>query len=106
MQKFGLDTVKAKNLGQLELEIMQDHASALGQAGRKLKNVLKSYQLEKKSDFPGNNEDSLIQSIADAVYHLMLQREFIGFVEDNIKWIQKSYDIPQDALKRLGAKNK
>jgi hypothetical protein len=104
LQKFGLDNLRSEKLGSLEFEIVEDQASALGRAGDKLKTYVELYRAEKEELFPKHDEDILLQQISDATYDLLVQREFIGFMDGNLEWIQKCYEIPQEAINRLGTK--
>lgn len=124
MQKFGLNTQRATKLNAVELEITREKATALGRAGRKLRLCLEDYQQQlemyqhqleahqsqpearetnhQKATSAFTNEDVLIKNIADSAWALILQREFLGFTEGNLKWITENYRIPHAALNRLG----
>jgi hypothetical protein len=90
----------------LELEIVKEQAGALGIAGKKLHLSLEAYVTAELQAFPGKNEDKLLSAIAEAVYGLLLQREFLGFIEGNLEWICSSYRIPDKAMPLLGRTNK
>ena len=107
MQKFGLDTVleKTKKLDdfeELEFEILKETSSALGRAGRKLRESIESHKEGMKSGFKDKAEIEHLQEIGNDFHALMIQRELIGFIESNVNWIQKFYEIPEGAYKFLG----
>lgn len=104
MQKFGLQRAHAGKQTAIELEIAKEQASALGRTGRKLRISLESYQAELDEQL--NQESDLLQEIANNVWELMLQREFIGFVEGNLKWVRENYVIPDEAINKLGERVK
>lgn len=108
MQKFGLKTHSSSRHSAIELQIVKEQASALGRAGKKLRLSLERYQLM-VCDSQGLNENDCsdqehgsILEISNNVWELMLQREFLGFTENNIQWIVENYNIPAPALVRMG----
>jgi len=112
MQKFGLQRNSSANLNAIELELVKEQATALGRAGRKLRLSLEHYQsiyeqIDKatqttKHKQPTKQERDSIVEIANNVWELILQREFVGFTENNLHWVRDKYYIPEAALKRLG----
>lgn len=110
MQKFGLQTSKRSAHSVLEVEIVKEQASALGRAGRKLRLSLERYQQsqgkDSHKDISSTLEDPNLLEISNNVWELMLQREFLGFTENNLQWVLSNYVIPQLALDRLGLHNK
>ena len=108
MQKFGLKTHSSSRHSAIELQIVKEQASALGRAGRKLRLSLERYQLmfcdnqgSNENDCSHQERDSILE-ISDNVWELMLQREFLGFTENNFKWINQNYNVPEPVLVRLG----
>lgn len=102
MQKFGLDSLQSQKHSALELEIIKEQATALGMAGRKLRLVIQAFETAKAHSFPEDNMDLLIHEISESVYGLILQREFIGFIEGNMEWVRKYYRIPDEAVAIFG----
>lgn len=102
MQKFGLQRNNASKHGAIELEIVREQASALGRAGKKLRISLENYEKRSKFEISVNQEQESIKEISDNVWELMLQREFLGFIENNLKWVRENYLIPDAAIKYLG----
>ena len=98
MQKFGLDNLQSQKLSELELEIVDIQSSSLGIAGKKLRQSIDEYETAKTKLFPKNNQTLLLQKVADNTYELMLQREFIGFIDGSSEWIKKHYGVPQEAF--------
>ena len=99
MQKFGLDSLLNTQKLAIELEIMEDQATALGAAGRKLDVALEKYW--RQMDLNEQADDLLIE-VADAAWQLVLQREFIGFTHDNLAWLKRSYRIPAATFSLFG----
>lgn len=102
MQKFGLQVNRSNKHGAVELEIAREQASALGRAGKKLRISLEIYESKRVEVVSEKEEQALISDISDNLWGLMLQREFLGFTNDNISWIKSNYVIPEAAIKKLG----
>ena len=102
MQKFGLRTNRSSQHGTIELEIAREQASALGRAGRKLRLSLEKYDKQGRHAQSSSEQNSLIKEISENVWALMLQREFLGFIDDNMKWVRAHYVIPDAAIDMLG----
>ena len=82
--------------------MVKEQASALGRAGKKLRLSLEKYQHHLEHDLSLEQENDFFNEIADNVWELVLQREFIGFVHGNLIWVKENYVIPSEALNRLG----
>lgn len=102
MQKFGLQLNRSSRHSAVELEIVREHASALGRTGRKLRISLENYEKRRHRNINELEEKALIQEISENVWALVLQREFLGFVENNVKWVRANYVIPDAAIRNLG----
>jgi hypothetical protein len=102
MQKFGLNVQRNQQLTLLETELVKEQASALGRAGRSLRVSLERYNqlLEKSANQSALNTQ--LEKISQRVWALVLQREFLGFTENNIEWIREHYLIPDQAIAALG----
>jgi len=105
MQKFGLQTNRRSHHSTIELEIVREQASALGRAGRKLRISLESYEKQRHRNLSKKEEQILIKGISENLWALILQREFLGFIEGNIEWVRENYVIPDAAIKSLGKIN-
>ncbi|MBU3003203.1 hypothetical protein [Paraglaciecola arctica] len=95
MQKLGIDNLQSQKLSELELEIVDMQSTSLGIAGKKLRKSIDEYEKAKTKLFPKNNQTRLLQKVADNTYELMLQREFIGFIDGNSEWVRKHFAVPQ-----------
>jgi hypothetical protein len=104
MQKFGLQRNTSLNPSSVELEIAKEQASALGRAGRKLRLSLERYQDGIDEGIEIGLREELLSDIAKDVWALLLQREFIGFVEGNLRWVKDNYVIPEEAIAMLGVR--
>ncbi|TQV68188.1 hypothetical protein FKG94_24190 [Exilibacterium tricleocarpae] len=102
MQKFGLDSLRTEKLSALELEIVEEQAGALGRAGKKLRMSLERYESAQKNGATEAEQADLINQISSCAWELLLQREFVGFVQGNMTWITKHYKIPREAIRNLG----
>ena len=104
MQKFGLDSLKAEKISALELEIAKEKSTALGIAGKKLRESIAKYRQCISHDGADSNErDQLLVSLAANIQALIVQRELVGLIHDNMVWIIQTYDPPKEALAKLGA---
>ena len=102
MQKFGLRTNRSARLNALELEIVREQASALGRAGRSLRLSLEAYNKALGGELSKEEEQTQVHDIADKLWALILQREFLGFTENNIEWIKDNYRVPEQAIASVG----
>ena len=102
MQKFGLQTHRSPKNSTLDLEIAREQATSLGRAGKKLRLSLENYEHERHSGLSEKEELNLIYEISQNVWALMLQREILGFIEGNMKWVRENYVIPDAAINTLG----
>ena len=85
----------------LDLEIMQEQAEALGRAGKKLKQAIDRFAAV-ETGMDATTRDALLNEIAARAWALMVQREHIGFKQECWRWVAREFDIPAEALKRLG----
>lgn len=105
MQKFGLQRRSPSLPNAIELELAKEQASSLGRAGRKLRLSLEAFaefEASQSEGSPRSNTNDHLKKISNNVWELMLQREFVGFVEGNLKWVKANYKIPEQALLMLG----
>lgn len=102
MQKFGLQRNSSSRHTALELEIAKEQASSLGRSGKKLRLSLEKYQNKLNLNLSPDQRNDLLSEIAENVWALVLQREFIGFVEGNLKWVRENYVIPEEIFNMLG----
>ncbi len=110
LQKFGLDSLQSQKHSALGFEIVTLFSahlltSTLGLAGKKLRLSIQAFENAKAKEFPEGNADYLIQKMSDNFYELLLQREFVGFIEGNMEWLRKYYSVPDDAISMLGARS-
>ena len=104
LQKFGLDSLKSEKMSALELEIAKEKSTALGIAGKKLRDSIAEYrQSISHNDVASEERDRLLASVLANVQALIVQRELVGFIHDNMHWINQTYDVPKEALAKLGA---
>lgn len=89
-------------LTELEYELAKERSSALGHAGRQLQQAIVRYVHGEQQRFSATQQQQALQYIADRVYNLMLQREFLGLIDNNLHWICREYQVPQQALSLLG----
>ncbi|MCL1073548.1 hypothetical protein [Shewanella dokdonensis] len=101
MFKASLANLRGSKQTVLEREIAKEQSTALGKAGRRLKATLDAYQTDSACQFRRHTEAWHIQQLTDAVYALMVTREFLGFVDCNLEWICQQYPLPQAVLENL-----
>jgi hypothetical protein len=102
VQKFGLQRNSSGLPNAIELELVKEQATSLGRAGRKLRLSLEAYNELLNEQPSDSGELKLIHEISANVWELMVQREFIGFIEGNLQWVKQNYLIPEKAIKLLG----
>lgn len=102
MQKFGLQTNRSSHNCTIEVEIAREQASSLGRAGKKLRISLERYEAQRHNVLNESDERAHINEISESVWALMLQREFLGFIENNVNWVRENYIIPDAAIENLG----
>jgi hypothetical protein len=106
LQKFGLDSLLAGKPSSLELEIAKEKASSLGLTGQKLKKSLASYEKSMRSGVSVAEQERLIDEISNDLSALLVQRELMGLVHENLAWILETNGIPAAVLSRLGLRKK
>lgn len=73
-------------------------------AGKRLRDSIAKYrQSTSHRDIAPAERELLLASVLADVQALIVQRELVGFIHDNMKWINQTHDIPQEVLTKLGA---
>lgn len=104
MQKFGLDSLQSDRMNALELEIVKEKSTALGIAGKRLRESIEKYTQSFESHAVSSEDrDRLLAAVSENVQALNVQRELVGLTHDNMNWIIKTYGVPPEALAKLGA---
>lgn len=102
MEKFGLDSLLPQKNNNLELEIAKEKATALGLAGKRLKQSLEAYRSEPTT--ARERRESLLARVAESLSELLIQRELTGVPHENSEWVLRTFDIPPEVLVKLGLK--
>jgi hypothetical protein len=103
LQKFGLDSLKTQKVSALELELVKEKSTALGLAGKTLQSSIVKYQQSvSRNGVTLDERDRLLAAVAANIQALVVQRELVGLIHDNMQWVVQTYDIPTEALARLG----
>ncbi|MFO1338454.1 MAG: DUF6665 family protein [Burkholderiaceae bacterium] len=89
----------------LEYELLREQAGALGIAGKQLRDALAAYARHlKQGGLAGQpRTEHLLDEVASKAYALLLQREILGFVHDNVAWLSASFELPAEIWPRMGA---
>ncbi|MFQ6371233.1 hypothetical protein [Shewanella sp. YIC-542] len=103
MFKSGLASLRGNKQTLLEQEIAKEQSAALGKAGERLKAALEGYNADKAARFQQHSQAWHHQQLTDAVYNLMLTREFLGFVDSNLEWICQQYQLPRAVLQQFAS---
>ena len=86
----------------MQRELLEERAYALGRVGRRLERALARWKaLEHAADVASPEVEEVLDEVRDATYALLVQRDCAGFRMDNFAWIQRHYDIPAAALRRI-----
>lgn len=89
---------------QVEVELLEERAAALGSAGRKLEDAVTTYRTAlaiAEGALPAAHRDAMIDAIAAQLYRLVLQRECSGARHGNLEAIRRAYDVPLAAIRRM-----
>lgn len=88
----------------LRYELFREQAGALGVAGRQLCDALAAYSSHIQGGGVGGQgrTEQLLDDVAGKAYALLLQREFVGLVHNNMEWLRATFDLPPEVWGRLG----
>lgn len=92
-RRLGVETGDAV----LRYELLEEQASSLGRAGRKVEQALAAL-----SAHEGEGRDKVLRAAADAVWGFFVQREIMGFRDRAA--VVSQYAIPREVLNRLGVR--
>ena len=89
----------------LEYELVREQVGALGIAGKQLRDALTvhSKHLERGGLAGQSRTEQLLDEVASNVYALLLQRELVGLVHNNIEWLSATFELPAGIWARVGA---
>jgi hypothetical protein len=89
----------------LQYELFREQAGALGVAGKQLRDALAAYarHVEGGGLAGQSRTEHLLNEVANKAYALLLQREFVGLVHNNMEWLIATFDLPPEIWSRLGA---
>ena len=91
-------------MSALELEIAKEKSTALGIAGKRLQNSIVIYRQSLSNHGATSDErDWLLAALAANIHALIVQRELAGLIHENMHWVVQTFDIPDEALAKLGA---
>jgi hypothetical protein len=94
-------------MSALELEIAKEKSTSLGIAGKNLRDSIEKYRQSTSQNAVASEERGrFLASVLANVQALVIQRELVGFIHDNMNWIIETYDLPKEALTKLGASGK
>jgi DNA topoisomerase VI subunit B len=99
--KFG-HALRGRKANTLAQEIAEERAGALGRAGRKLELALSRYRVRLAANAATKEIDALLDEVAESLWYLIVQRELVGFVHENLRYVREHYDIPAAAFARMG----
>ena len=96
-------------LAVLDYEVMQERASALGEAGRMLEKALVDLKAHDAENVTEDVQDKrrrarMVQKAADAAWALFIQHELSGLASQRV--LVKRYRIPGEVLARVGVRTK
>ncbi|GAA5188204.1 hypothetical protein [Ferrimonas gelatinilytica] len=81
--------------------MMREQSGALGLSGQALTRAIERYRA--MAGVRGARKEAMLDEIAQCCRQLMIQREAVGFQTDNLEYIQRQYDLPEEAVARIGA---
>lgn len=82
--------------------LVEERAGALGRAGRRLEEAVDTHRLLVEVGWATPEQvDAALDGVREALFALVVQRECAGFRRDNLGWIRRCYDVPDEAVRRL-----
>lgn len=102
MAKLVRDSRSESPTTALDLEIARAQAEALGLAGKKLQESIDRFRVSSEWESRAQGREELLDELVSRAWALMVQRELIGFRHENVRWILKHYELPNEALSYLG----
>lgn len=102
MQIVHLESRRANRASVLRFEIAKEQAQGLGLAGKKLEESIDRYNDASRDGRGRAEEDELLNDVAARAWALIVQRELIGFVHENQRWVVENFAIPRAALRLMG----
>jgi len=85
---------------QIDQDILEEKASSLSRAGRRVEAALHAIQAFDAGEWPGADRVTLVEEAAGAVWALLIQRELCGFRDE--KRTIELYSIPREVMARVG----
>lgn len=86
----------------IERALAEERADALSRAGARLEDAIDTWELLVDVGYASEAQlGAALTEIRDAAWALLVQRECVGFRNDNLGWIRTHYRIPQAALRRI-----
>jgi hypothetical protein len=90
-------------MSALELELAKEKSTALGIAGKRLlDSIVKYRQSSSHQGVASDERDRLLAVVATNIQALIIQRELVGLIHENMQWVVQTYDIPDEAIAKLG----
>lgn len=88
----------------IKQEVAEERAGALGRAGRRLEQALDEFRDYESSTAAraSAKRERLLWGLAEHVYAFVVQREACGLRDS--RQVLKHFDIPREALARVGAR--
>lgn len=86
----------------LRVEIVKGQAESLGRAGRKLEASIERFNRAVETRASSHDCEDRLDEVASCAWALVVQREVIGFRQENLRWVRDEFDVPVAALDRLG----
>lgn len=94
--------IRANALEQVELDLAEERANALGRVAGALEESIEVWRL--LVDVGAATEEQIeaaLANVASAAWALLVQRDCAGFRGDNRRWIRENFDVPAEALRRF-----
>ena len=102
VKKLKLGSRRKEAAAGLELEVAREQAASLGRAGKRLQLSIDAFNRAiEREDIPCDDA-AHSSAIAARAWELMVQRELVGFTQDNLQWVIDRFEIPDAALRKLG----
>jgi hypothetical protein len=94
---------RGEALEGVEQDVAAEHAATLGRITAALVDAVAAWQaLAERSSVSERERAATLDQVSRAAWHVLVQRESLGMGGDHLDWIERTHDVPSEALARLG----
>lgn len=87
----------------VEQEMVAEHAATLGRITAALVEAVAAWHaLADRTTVSERERDATLDQVSRAAWHVVVQRESLGMTGNHLDWIERTHDVPSEALARIG----